>query len=192
MSIRTAQKLHELTTRQIIINNAGVLEPFVPLLDSDPKDWTRTYHVNVFGVYHTLHAFTPLLLRTSDGMKQVVNLSSIGAHNTTPGGSGYQGTKLAVTRLTEHLTVEYPELLAYSLHPGGVPTELAKGMGEAMMSKLIDSPRLAADTMVWLTSERREWLQGRYLSVTWDMQDLLAKKEKIEKEDLLKVKLRVD
>ena len=105
--------------------------------------------------------------------------------------------------------------------PGGVQTDLSKSLGEAMQHVLIDSPALAGDTIVFLTAERREWLQNRYVSVTCkfqtsisrsavvapysqmdrsrtmlirslgDMKELLAKRQKIEDEDLLKVKLQV-
>jgi len=175
----------------ILINNAGYLEPFTKMVDSNPEEWKRSYEVNVFGVYHMTRAFLPLLLKTHDGLKEILNLSSIGANFVMPGGSGYQPGKLAVMRFSEFTNVEYPEILAYSIHPGGVLTELAKKMGKDMEHLLIDQPRLAADTMVFLTAERREWLRSRYVSVTWDMKELLEKRQKIEDEDLLKVRLAV-
>ena len=79
----------------------------------------------------------------------------------------------------------------FGIHPGGVATELAKGMPEAMHNLLIDQPELAGDSIVWLTAEAREWLAGRYISVTWDAEELLQKRDKIIKEDLLKVRLAV-
>lgn len=48
-------------------------------------------------------------------------------------------------------------LIALAIHPGGVKTDLAAGMPENMHAILTDTPELAADTVVWLTSERREW-----------------------------------
>jgi len=132
-----------------------------------------------------------LLLKSQDGLKQILAVSSIGAHIVMPGGSGYQTSKLAVLRFSDFINAEYPEVLAYSIHPGGVLTELAKGMGKQYESILSDKPQLAADCMVFLTSQRRDWLQGRYVSVTWDMQELLEKRSKIEEEDLLKVRMAV-
>jgi len=170
---------------------SGYLEPFQNILNSDPKGWRRAYSVNVFGVYHVTKAFLPLLLKTSDGLKEILTVSSIGAHVIMPGGSGYQSSKLAVLRFTEAVGVEYPEVLAYSIHPGGVMTELARGMGKQHESLLKDQPRLAADSVVFLTGQRREWLQGRYVSVTWDMGELLGKRSEIEGKDLLKVRMAV-
>jgi len=133
----------------------------------------------------------PLLLKTTDGLKQVLNLSSVGAHFTMPGGSAYQPTKLAVLRFSAFIGLEYPELLSYAIHPGGVQTELASNMGKQYEHLLIDTPQLSADSIVWLSAERRDWLQGRYVSVTWDMAELLEKRKKIEDEDLLKVRMAV-
>ena len=64
-------------------------------------------------------------------------------------------------------------------------------MPEKMHSMLSDTPELAGDASVWLTAERREWLAGRYVSVNWDAKELLEKREKIVKDDLLKVRLDV-
>lgn len=48
------------------------------------------------------------------------------------------------------------EILAYSVHPGGVKTALALGMPEDMHHILVDEVALSGDTLVWLTRERRE------------------------------------
>jgi hypothetical protein len=37
---------------------------------------------------------------------------------------------------------------------------------------LTDAVDLPADTTVWLTSQRRNWLAGRYVSVQWDMRSI--------------------
>lgn len=177
----------------ILINNAGYLEPFVKIAESNPENWSRVWDVNIKGVYNVTRAFLPLLLSTRDGLKTILNVSSIGAHLVMPGASGYQTTKLALLRFSEFVMAEYGEqgILALNIHPGGVATELANGMPEAMHEVLIDQPRLAADTVVWLTGERREWLGARYVSCTWDMEELLEKRGEIEKKDLLKVRMAV-
>lgn len=52
-----------------------------------------------------------------------------------------------------------------------------------------ESAELSADTIVYLTRERREWLGGRYVNCTWDMPELMAQKDEIVKDDKLKVRL---
>ena len=48
---------------------------------------------------------------------------------------------------------------------------------------------MGADTICYLTAERRDWLAGRYVSANWDMDELMAKKDEIIEKDLLKFKM---
>jgi hypothetical protein len=43
--------------------------------------------------------------------------------------------------------------------------------------------------LVYLASERRPWLAGRYINLTWDLPELMTKEEEIVKGDKLKVRL---
>lgn len=163
------------------------------IADSDPDEWWRTWQVNTFGAYLIVRATIPLLLKKSDGLKTILNVSSVGAHILMAGGSAYQTGKLALIRFTEFINAEYGEqgVLSIAVHPGGVPTELSSGMPSAMHHVLVDQPALAADTFVWLTAERRDWLASRYVSCTWDMEELTSLKNKIVEKDLLKIRLDV-
>jgi hypothetical protein len=57
------------------------------------------------------------------------------------------------------------------------------------MAVLITSPEMAGGFSVWLASEKRLWLSGRYLDARWDVEELMKKKEDILAKDLLKFKL---
>lgn len=50
---------------------------------------------------------------------------------------------------------------------------------------------MSADSLVYLTSEKRDWLAGRYINVTWDLPELMQKKDEIVAGDKLKMKLVV-
>jgi len=175
----------------ILINNAGVLEPFVPLHESDPDEWWRSWEVMVKGPYLAMRSCIPLLLKGEH--KVIVNVSSIGQNLLMNGASAYQSAKLGLHRITEFVDFDYADqkILAFVIHPGGVPTELAHNMPKDMHFMLVDQPELAADSLVWMTKQRREWLAGRYVSCTWDMEELEARKDEIVKADLLKVRMAV-
>lgn len=51
------------------------------------------------------------------------------------------------------------------------------------------TPELPAATLVFLLSEKRDWLAGRYVSCEWDMAEFLSKKDEIIKNNKLKCKL---
>lgn len=114
----------------VLINNAGYLEKFIKLLDSDEDEYWKAWEINYRGVYWVTKSFLALLIKTSDGLQTIVNVSSIGAHGLRPGASGYQISKNALLRFTEFICVEYAEkgIVAYAVHPGGVMTELSSNM----------------------------------------------------------------
>ncbi|KAJ7364949.1 hypothetical protein DFH08DRAFT_840442 [Mycena albidolilacea] len=173
----------------VLITNAGYLETWTPLTESDTKEWWRSWEVNIKGTYLTMRYLLPLVLKSET--KTLVTLSSAGGHNTIPGGSAYQTSKFATCRLTEFADAEYGDqgLVAISLHPGGVKTELAFNMPEWLHHVLVDEPELPADVLVWLSRERREWLSGRFISACWDVNELEKKKGEITEKDALKFKM---
>jgi hypothetical protein len=60
------------------------------------------------------------------------------------------------------------------------------------MLALTDTLEPVANTIVWLTKERREWLSGPYVSVQWDMLELEKKAKEIIGKNLLKVRMLAD
>ncbi|KAJ7845348.1 hypothetical protein B0H14DRAFT_2584687 [Mycena olivaceomarginata] len=143
----------------VLITNAGYLETWTPLTESDTKEWWRSWEVNIKGTYLTMRYLLPLVLKSET--QTLVTLSSAD-----------QG------------------LVAISLHPGGVKTELAFNMLEWMHHVLVDEPELPADVLVWLARERREWLSGRFIdSACWDVNELEKKKGEIAEKDALKFKM---
>ncbi|EMT73376.1 hypothetical protein NOF04DRAFT_3605 [Fusarium oxysporum II5] len=178
----------------IVVNSAGILAGDGKIADSDPEGWARNFAINSNGLYLILRAFIPLLL-SCDGKKTII-VSSIGAHCVSPTLSGYQISKLATLRLAEFATTEYGDkgLLVYSIHPGSVATEMVLQQwpqSPELSKAFADKPELAGDSIVYLTSEKRDWLAGRYVNVTWDLPELMEKKEWIVAGDRLKLKISI-
>lgn len=176
----------------ILVNNAGYLENRLKIAESDPEDWWKVFTVNVRGPYLVSRAFLPQILQKG-GDKIIVNLTSIGAHLFHPAGSAYMVSKIALQRFTEFLDVDHgPDgVLTLSVHPGGVMTEMGKRLPEAIHATLTETPKLGADTIVFLTEKRPEWLAARYISATWDMDELFSKEDEIVKENKLMVRMIV-
>lgn len=176
----------------ILYNNAGQIYTFVPIAESDPSDWWKIYEINVLGLYLCTRAFLPLLLKGGD--KTIVNTASIGANNITDGSSSYGTSKLAVVRFSEFVMLEYADqgILCFSVHPGGVATDMAGYMTTDFVSSFLnDTVELPADAIVYLTQTKREWLAGRYIDLSWDMPELLSREREIVEGDKLKIRLVV-
>lgn len=54
------------------------------------------------------------------------------------------------------------------------------------MAVFVETPELSADSIVYLVSQRREWLGGRYINCTWDLPELMSKKDELVAGDKLK------
>ncbi len=176
----------------ILVHNSGTFNAPAPIADSDPDAWWNTWDVNIRGPYLVTRAFLPILLKGGD--KTIVYIASVAAFLRSPGLSAYQTSKLALLRFAEFVCAEYGEhgLLAFCVHPGNVPgTDILgpDGAPEFLKHVFTETKELAGDTIVFLTGEKREWLAGRYVSCTWDMEELMAKKEEIVMGDKLKAKL---
>ncbi|KAI1856437.1 hypothetical protein JX265_011684 [Neoarthrinium moseri] len=190
-SVRTAAEAveREFGRLDILISNAGFLAHYERLLDSDDDEWWQSYETNVRGMYFVAKAFLPLMLKGGD--KTIVSIASSGSMHYHIGGSSYQVSKFALLRLTEFLMADHGDqgLLTYSIHPGGVATDLSSSLPEQTQAWLRCTTALGGDTIAFLTSRRQEWLAGRYLSAMWDMEEVFDKKEEIIDGDLLKMKM---
>jgi NAD(P)-dependent dehydrogenase (short-subunit alcohol dehydrogenase family) len=76
-----------------------------------------------------------------------------------PGGSDYSIAKHAINRLVEYVTLEYPAVPTFSLHPGVIDTELSHKTGLEFTRP--DTTELPAAVALYLTSGKADWLSGR-------------------------------
>jgi NAD(P)-dependent dehydrogenase (short-subunit alcohol dehydrogenase family) len=114
-----------------LVNNAGIIQPFVPVADLDYETIQRVLDVNLMGTVHMVKAFLPLLLERPEA--HVANVSSMGGFFPFPGQTVYGASKAAVKLLTEGL---YAELLdspvrVTAVMPGAVATGIAEHSGVA-------------------------------------------------------------
>ncbi|KAK5098669.1 hypothetical protein LTS08_006047 [Lithohypha guttulata] len=176
----------------VVVNSAAHMEPDQRIRDSDPEMYWRTWEVNVRGLLNMIQSFLPLMLSTREhysGLCTMINVSSSGALSAKPRNGSYRCSKLAGLRWTESLYLDYGNegLLTFCVNPGAIKTRITKDAPKAVRDLLPDSPDIAGDTIVWLASERREWLGGRYVSCPWDMEILVSMKDDIVQGDKLKL-----
>lgn len=61
------QTVSRLGTHDVLINNAGVIDPRSRIIDSDPAAWGKVTDINVKGVYHGLRAAIPVMAAQGRG-----------------------------------------------------------------------------------------------------------------------------
>jgi short-subunit dehydrogenase len=114
-----------------LVNNAGIIQPFLPVADLDDVTIQRVFEVNLMGTLHMVRAFLPALRSRPEA--HIVNVSSMGGFFPFPGQTIYGASKAAVKLLTEGL---YAELLDTHVHvtvifPGAVDTAITANSGVA-------------------------------------------------------------
>lgn len=109
----------------VLINNAGLIDPIARLDESDPAAWDQIIDVNVKGVYHGYRAALPVMLAQDSG-GTVINISSGAATGALEGWSHYCASKAAVLSLTKCGHKEYGDqgIRFVGLSPGTVATEM--------------------------------------------------------------------
>jgi short-subunit dehydrogenase len=112
-----------------LINNAGIIQPFVKFKNLESEAIERVLNYNLYGQIYMTKAFLPHLLERPEA--HIVNVSSMGGFFPVPGQTLYGASKAAVKLLSEGL---YAELIETSVKvtvvfPGAVDTDIAKNSG---------------------------------------------------------------
>jgi len=80
------------------------------------------------------------------------------------------------------MPTEHPNIRAFALHPGLVPTDV---MLEAFAAMTIDPPELSGGLSLYLSTPRADFLRGKYVTVNWDVEEMEARAEEINEKRLL-------
>jgi NAD(P)-dependent dehydrogenase (short-subunit alcohol dehydrogenase family) len=106
-------------------NNAGVATGGLTW-EVDLDTWRWVLGVNLFGVVHGLHAFTPRIIASGGG--HIVNTASMAGLTSNPGMAPYNASKHAVVTISETMATElamtHPEVGISVLCPGWVRTRI--------------------------------------------------------------------
>ncbi len=113
----------------VIINNAGIIQPFVKIKDLDYAAIDKVMKVNFYGSLYMIKAFLPHLLKRPHA--HIANVSSMGGFLPVPGQSIYGASKAAVKLMTEALYSELKNtnVKVSIIFPGGVGTNIAANSG---------------------------------------------------------------
>ena len=141
----------------VLINNAGAVEPISHLSTSDPEDWGQVIDINLKGVYYGARAAIPVMKQAGGG--SILTISSGAAHGPVEAWSHYCASKAAANMLNRCIHKEEGEagIRAIGLSPGTVATQMQKEIkasGINPVSKLNWEdhipPEWVAKCLVWM------------------------------------------
>jgi short-subunit dehydrogenase len=139
-----------------IINDAGVIQPFVKVTDLDYEAIDHVLSVNFYGTLYVTKAFLPHLLTRPEAY--IVNISSMGGFLPVPGQTIYGASKAAVKLFSEGLASELSStsVRVMTVFPGATDTNIAENSGVELQLDMEDgrgsfrmvAPRDAAQTII--------------------------------------------
>jgi NAD(P)-dependent dehydrogenase (short-subunit alcohol dehydrogenase family) len=109
---------------RILVNNAGVDTPYLPVEHSELDDWRQLFETNVLGVVGTTMAAIPTLRANRPAVVCTITSSSILA--SVPFYSAYRATKAAVSAFCDTARVELAAsgIRVVEILPGPVDTDM--------------------------------------------------------------------
>lgn len=167
-----AQAIMKFGKIDIVVNNAGLIDPIGHITDIAPEDWGKVIDVNVKGIFNMLHATLPGMEARGEGV--IINISSGAATSALEGWSHYCSSKAAALMLTKATHKEYAAkgIRVVGLSPGTVATDMQvniKASGINPVSQLDPSahipPEWPAQAICWLATEDAKEFDGDDVSL---------------------------
>lgn len=161
----------------VLVNNAGVHLPGVPVAEVPPREWERILRINLTGPFLLIQAVLPHMRARGSG--QVVNLSSNVTHRFPARSAPYTVSKSGLEALTRVLAKEEGPhgIRVNAVAPGPVETEMLAesfaAMGPERTAAFVESlalgrtgrPEEIARVVQFLVSDAASYLTGQVIYV---------------------------
>lgn len=156
----------------VLIGNAGVIEPISHIWSADPEGWGAAVDVNLKGVFHGMRAALPVMIAQGGGT--VITVSSGAAHNPVEAWSQYCASKAGAAMLTRcvHLETHAKGIRAMGLSPGTVATQMQREIKESGINPVSQldwsahiPPEWPAKALVWMSSPDADEFLGEEISL---------------------------
>ena len=110
----------------VLMNNAGILDDYLPAADTPTEVWRRVLGVNLDAQFFTARALLPQMVERGDGA--IINVASTAGLNGGNGGAAYTTSKHAIIGFTRQLCFDYARkgIRCNVICPGAVETGMTK------------------------------------------------------------------
>lgn len=167
-----AHAINTFGSLDILIGNAGVIEPVAMLSESDPEAWGHAIDINLKGVYYGMRVAMPHM--QAQGSGTIITISSGAAHNALEGWSHYCSSKAGAAMLTmaAHKESASKGLRVMGLSPGTVATQMQKEIKKSGVNPVSQldwedhvPPEWPAKTLLWMCSAAADAHLGQELAL---------------------------
>jgi len=160
----------------VVINNAGMFEQFIPTVDQTLSYWQRLIDVHLTGTFLVSKTAAKRMIAHRRGV--ILNTSSIGGVLGLPVRTAYSSAKAGISMMTRVLACEWAPygLRVNAVAPGYIDTrspDSPAAAGHIDMDRVkrrtpmgkVGRPQDVAQAMLFLASERASFISGVTLPV---------------------------
>lgn len=135
-------------TVDIVVNNAGIMDNFVPVGDVTDELWDRVISVNLTSMMRMMRKAVNIYLEK--GSRVILNVTSAAGLFGSRAGVAYTASKHGVVGITKNVAFQYAEkgIRCNAIAPGGINTNIGTTMNapdpfgmERVMSGAGNNPR---------------------------------------------------
>ncbi len=158
----------------VLVNNAGITGPNLPVVEYPLADWERVLAVDLTGPFLCARALTPAMVR--QGYGRIVNIASVAGKEGNPNAAAYSAAKAGLIGLTKSLGKELAGtgVLVNCVTPAVAKTDLFKQMTQShidyMLSKIPMGRFVEVDEIAklaaWLCSEECSFSTGAVFDIS--------------------------
>lgn len=170
------QTLSHFGTVDIIVNNAGIMDNFMPIGEMTDEMWDRILSVNLTSQMRMMRKVVPIFEEKNSGV--IVNIASVAGLCGSRAGVAYTASKHAVVGITKNVAFQYAEkgIRCNAIAPGGVNTNIGTTMNapspfgmERAMSGSSNNPRSGepeeiASIALFLASDDSTFVNGAIIT----------------------------
>lgn len=152
----------------VLVNNASILGPRVPLRDHNLDEWRRVLDVNLTGTLIPILAVLPGMRAARRG--SIINVSSGVGNVTRRDWGAYAVSKWGVEALSRNLALEEEAagVRVNIVDPGRLRTELRRAAYPEEDPSVPAPPEAAVEVFLWLASSESGGVTGeRFDALDW-------------------------
>ncbi|WP_270607890.1 3-oxoacyl-ACP reductase [Enterococcus thailandicus] len=163
-------------TVTILLNTAGILDDYKPLLETSEDLWENIYETNVKSMFRVTKVLLPEMLAQQAGV--IINMASIAGLVAGGGGIAYTSAKHAIVGFTKQLALDYAAkgIRIKAIAPGAIETpmnaadfagtgEMAQWVADETPVKRWAKPEEVAELTLFLATPQASYIQGAIVPI---------------------------
>ncbi len=123
---RVLSRVRDVGRLDILVNDAGIMDGFLPLHELDDETWEAVLAINLVAPVVLSRALLPLMMAGGGG--SIVNVSSLAGFRGGTAGAAYTVSKHGLIGLTRSIAASYrnSSIRCNAVCPGGVATAMGR------------------------------------------------------------------